>query len=286
MSKARRTGWFEAVRGASDRRLMALSVFASFVAIGALACASPALAQRGVQPVGDAGNWHLVMDSEFNGSAINYSLWQPNWWGASDTAITGPVNSLEKECYNPAQAAEGQGYLSIKAVSQSCDGFGYASDLVSTDPVQNVNGGGFQFTYGFMEAKVSVPDNGAGGVANWPAFWAVGQNWPMDGEIDVMEGLGGPVCSTFHYGTSAAPQSIGPTCATGDYSGWHTYGADWEPGSVTFYYDGKKSGRVTQHVTGDPMFLILDYALTNAFGGPGIQTPSTMQVAYVRVWQH
>jgi beta-glucanase (GH16 family) len=196
------------------------------------------------------------------------------------------VNSLEQECYNPVRSAEGGGYVSIEAVSQSCDGFGYASDLLSTDPVQNVKGGGFQFTYGFMEARIYVPDNGAGGVANWPAFWADGQNWPMDGEIDVMEGLGGPVCSTFHYGTSAAPESSGPTCAPGDYSGWHTYGADWEPDSIAFYYDGKRIGRVTQNVTDAPMYLILDYAVTNALGGPGIQVPSTMQVAYVRVWQH
>ncbi|HCU94302.1 MAG TPA: hypothetical protein DHU96_16925 [Actinobacteria bacterium] len=44
--------------------------------------------------------------------------------------------------------------------------------------------GKFQFTYGFMEARIWLP--GRGRIINWPAFWADGQNWPQDGEIDVM----------------------------------------------------------------------------------------------------
>jgi hypothetical protein len=34
-----------------------------------------------------------------------------------------------------------------------------------------------------------------------------------------------------------------------------------------------------------PMYIILDYAVSSAVGGP-TSVPQTMQVDYVRVWQH
>ena len=67
--------------------------------------------------------------------------------------------------------------------------------------------------------------------------------------------------------------------------GWHTFGADWEPGSVTYYYDGLPVGTVTQGITGAPMYVILDLAADNAYGG-ALQAPATMRVDYLRIWQH
>ncbi|MCU1490376.1 MAG: hypothetical protein JWM85_1781, partial [Acidimicrobiaceae bacterium] len=66
---------------------------------------------------------------------------------------------------------------------------------------------------------------------------------------------------------------------------WHTYGADWEPGSVTYYYDGAPVGRVTSGITSSPMYLILNLAIDNQFGGRKL-APADMLVDYVRVWQH
>ena len=70
---------------------------------------------------------------------------------------------------------------------------------------------------------------------------------------------------------------------SGDFTGWHTYAADWQPGVVTYYYDGTEVGQITTGITSSPMYLILN----DAVGGAGGQvvTPSTMQVDYVRVWQ-
>jgi beta-glucanase (GH16 family) len=67
--------------------------------------------------------------------------------------------------------------------------------------------------------------------------------------------------------------------------GWHTFGADWEAGVINFYYDGKYVGQVTNGVVNNNMYLILDYALSDTISGP-IKVPSSMQVDYVRVWQH
>ena len=134
------------------------------------------------------------------------------------------------------------------------------------------------FTYGKIEARIWVPP-GAAGVANWPAFWANGTGtWPITGELDVMEGLEGHTCFHFHS-TLGGPGGCAPLASP---SGWHTYAADWEPGSVTYFYDGVQVGRVTSGITASPMYLILNLAVSPSISPP-VQLPSEMLVDWVRV---
>ena len=230
-------------------------------------------------PAGVPGDWTLKFDSEFNGTSLDTSEWSTGWYGSG---ITAPVNSQENDCYDPAQVAEGGGVLSLSLVqkSENCDGYEpYAAGLVSTM-------GKFSFTYGFVQARVWLPGvpGSPGEVANWPGVWADGQNWPEDGEIDIAEGIGGQVCAHLH--NAEDPEGIPARgesgCASGTYTdGWHTFAADWEPGVITYYYDGVDIGSVTSGVTSAPMFLVLDYAAEGV-----ADAPATMKVEYVRVWQH
>ncbi len=224
----------------------------------------------GIQPVGpSAGSWaRMILDSEFSGSSLD-SQWSTGWFGSG---ITPGINSAEQNCYDPAQVGVSGGALNLTAVarSESCGGVTqpYASGIVTTN-------GKFNFTYGYMEALIWM--HGAGSIAHWPAFWADGQNWPTTGEIDTVEGLGGTACAHFHN-SAGGPGG----CAGGGYGGsWHTYAADWEPGSLTFYYDGVQIWKVTSGITSAPMYLILNLAVSSA-----VTVPATMHVDYVRVWQH
>jgi Glycosyl hydrolases family 16 len=242
---------------------------------------TPALHPRAVTPMptGVPGDWALTFDGEFNGTSLDTAQWSTGWYGSG---ITPPVDSSEDNCDDPAEVSEGGGVLSLSLVQQSenCDGQeNYAAGLVSTM-------GSFTFTYGFIEARVWLPGvpGSPGEVANWPGVWADGQIWPEDGEIDIAEGIGGQVCAHFHdaENTQGIGAGGGTGCPSGTYAdGWHTFAADWEPGSITYYYDGVDIGSVTSGVTSTPMFLILD----NVAGGD-LSTPATMKVAYVRVWQH
>jgi hypothetical protein len=231
-------------------------------------------------PTGVPGDWTLKFDGEFNGTGLDTAHWSTGWFGSG---VTPPVNSQEEDCYDPAQVAESDGALDLTLIqkSENC-GISdpqYTTGLVSTK-------GKFSFTYGFIEARVwlpSVPGN-PGEAADWPGVWLDGQNWPEDGEIDIAEGLGGRVCAHFHG--PADPQGIaaggGTGCPGGIYTdGWHTFAANWEPGIVTYYYDGVDIGSVTSGVTSAPMFVVLDYAAGHPF-----QAPATMKINYVRVWQH
>ena len=239
-----------------------------------------------VSPAGVDGSWKVIFDDEFNGTALDTSKWSTGWLASG---ITGPVNSFEKECYDPAQVSETGGALNLSLISktESC-GIAdpeYASGMVNTN-------GKFSYTYGFLQARVWLPakTGDPSQVADWPAVWTDGQNWPADGEDDVVEGINGQACAHFHSGVD--PGGVAAADGTADVSaksgcvneiltgGWHTFGANWEPGSVTYYYDGKDVGSVTSGVTSAPMFVILNYA-----AGAPYQSPSTMKVDYVRVWQ-
>jgi len=240
--------------------------------------AASAPARAAPVPIVPAGNppgtWHLVFNTTFTGQALNTADWSKGWLAPG---ITPPVDSLELECYGPGNVTVSGGALHLSLIREphSCGGKArpYTSGLINTD-------GKFQFTYGFMQARIWLPGHG-GQIINWPAFWADGQDWPRDGEIDVLEGLGGKAC--WHF---INPATVRGGCTAGTFTnGWHTFGADWEPRSITYYYDGRVAGKIKSGVTHAPMYLILNNATAHRYQIP-IQVPADMRVAYVRVWQH
>jgi beta-glucanase (GH16 family) len=240
------------------------------------------------EPSGDPGSWRLVFDDEFAGTSLDPLYWSTGWFGSG---ITGTVaGASENDCYDPAQVVEANGELDLNLVArqETCDGTtkDYATGFVTTD-------GLFSYTYGFVEARIWLP--GSGSVADWPSFWLDGQNWPTDGELDVVEGLGGEACAHWHgptgNGQGFAPNG-GTGCPSGTFAGgWHTFGADWEPGIVTWYYDGHDIGCVESSgsacgpfnstITGDPMYMILGLG-----AGSSTIAPASQRVDYVRAWQH
>ena len=224
-------------------------------------------------PVGIPGLWHRVWSDDFSGSSLDASKWSTGWFGSG---VTGPVNTAEIGCYDPAQVAVSGGNLNLTAVAkaQTVNGklYPYTSGLVTTM-------GKFAFAYGVLEARIYLPGADAQ-IANWPAFWANGTGpAPATGELDVMEGRGG--AATYHFHSLAgSPGGLVP----GDFAGWHTYAADWQPGVVTYYYDGHEVGQITTGITSSPMYLVLNYGVGATYGGP-ISTPATMRIDYVKVWK-
>jgi hypothetical protein len=240
------------------------------------------------QPNGDPGSWHLTYDDEFAGTVLDPLHWSTGWFGSGITGTVGGAS--ENDCYDPAQVVAGNGELDLNLVArtETCDGTtkSYATGFVTTD-------GLFSYSYGFVEARIWLP--GSGSVADWPSFWQDGQSWPANGELDVVEGLGGQACAHWHgptgNGEAFAPGG-GTGCASGTFTGgWHTFGADWEPGIVTWYYDGRDIGCVESSgtacgganstITAAPMYLILGLG-----AGSSTIAPATQRVDYVRVWQH
>lgn len=226
------------------------------------------------QPLGVHGSWRLVFDDEFNGSSLAGTRFSPGWpsTGPSDSGITPDTNPATADCEDPREVGVGSGVMSLSIVArrEHCGGISkpYAAAIVSTR-------GAFDFTYGYTEARIWLP--GSLAIANWPTFWTDGYSWPRDGEDDIVEGSYGAACWHFHS-ASGGPGA----CSRRHYAGaWHTFGADWERGSVTYYYDGRRVARITSGITGAPMFLVLSFSARAPLFAPSHET-----IDYVRVWQH
>jgi beta-glucanase (GH16 family) len=234
------------------------------------------------QPLGIPGEWAFVLNQEFNGPGLDTSIWRAGWYG---NGITGSLNKLEDDCYSSANVTfpgDGTMHLAVTAEPSRCNGRTrpYTGALVSTNPHDGRSHGGFEYTYGVLEARIYVPGVG-GKIADWPAFWTDGYDWPRDGEDDVMEGLFGSACFHFHslhfapHGPGGCDADIGP--------GWHTFAADWQAGKVTYYYDGHLVGTVTRGVTSQPMFIVINNTVWR--GERSLTRPGALRVDYVRVWR-
>ena len=136
----------------------------------------------------------LVFEDHFDGPELDRSRWnvelhEPGW-----------VNEeWQKYVDRPENVLLEDGRLLIRPVKTAHDGqASYTSGRISTQ-------GKREFTYGLFEARLKVPK----GKGFLPAFWlmtadedAYGQ-WPVCGEIDIMEVLGSlPQTNhgTIHYG--------------------------------------------------------------------------------------
>jgi beta-glucanase (GH16 family) len=62
--------------------------------------------------------------------------------------------------------------------------------------------------------------------------------------------------------------------------GWHTFGVDWQPGRLVFYYDGIEVGIQESGVTSKPHYIVVALAIS----GSTAATPQIMKLDYLRVW--
>jgi hypothetical protein len=217
--------------------------------------------------------WTLTFDEEFNGSSIDTGIWGTNWLGDPGT-VTKPVNSKEIAAYDPVQVSVADGYLHLKAIDSPVTVNGttyqYRSGLINTYD-------SFQQAFGYFEARIFLPGTG-GKISNWPAFWMDGENWPEDGELDIVEGLYGTAAYHFH-----SPSGAPGWFAKGDYTGWHIFGALWEPGRVRFYNDSQLVGEITSGITDKPMYMILNFGIGSGMRSI-VDVPSEMLVDWVHAY--
>lgn len=232
-------------------------------------------------PTGIPGTWTLKFDDEFNGTALDTSRWQPGWFG---TGITNPVNGLENNCYDSSNVAVSNGALSITAKAQrvTCPNgtsHPYTSGIISSNPVVGI--AGYQFAYGVAEARLYLPDPATGRVNDWPGWWLGNEYIGTYPEIDIFEAGGGGT-GTYHvHMPTGNPGGTIP----GNWTGWHTYAINWQPGFVRWYWDGRQVAEVTSPVPYTPLYLIVSMGIPSTCCGGPIVVPNTILVDYVRVWQ-
>jgi beta-glucanase (GH16 family) len=239
----------------------------------------------------------LVWSDEFGGAAGSQpssTKWTANVgdYGAGD-------GEQERYTNSPSNAQlNGHGDLQITARSATTPdaaGRGYTSAELQTQ-------GLFSAKYGLVEARMQLP----AGTGLWPAFWMLGDNidtvgWPSCGEIDIMEALDGDPLTV--HGTIHGPDGSSDGYAIGNQTtatssltaGFHTYGMQWTPDSISFLLDGRAYATVTRaELSGgdrwmfdQPFHMLLNLAVGGWAGSPTTATrfPATLLVDWVRVYQ-
>lgn len=281
------------------RRWLVAGVLAVLVAVGITAVA---VSREEARP-----GWQLAWSDDFNGSTLDRSKWT-----AEDHSTFGEGNK-ELACLmsRSANVQVADGMLTLRAIRESTpvlcgdadsrfpNGRSYTSAMLSTE-------GKAAWHQGRFEVRAKLPLGAGTSKGLWPAFWMRPANGSGDGELDIMEAIGtsdpadaeaGTVHQTLWYdgkGTYPKQSTLAPV-AGGPASGFHTYAAEWRPGVMRWYVDGKLTFERTSEAApwideafAGEFFIRLNLAVGGTFpGSPNSSTalPADMVVDWVKVYQ-
>jgi beta-glucanase (GH16 family) len=244
----------------------------------------------GGSPAADPSAWTLVFADEFDVPGAP----DPARWNHE----IGYIANDEKQYYTSAteNAHVEDGALVIEARREKRMGYEYTSARLNTK-------GRAEFLYGKVEIRAKLPT----GRGTWPALWMLGANidevgWPACGEIDIMENVGHDpqaIVASVHtaaYNHVQGTQKNSTTKLDAPWTDYHVYAAEWSPGRIDAFVDGRKYFTFWNEGTGSrawpfdkPQYLILNLAIGGTWGGQkGIDDalfPQRLYVDYVRVYQ-
>ena len=197
-----------------------------------------------------AQGYTKIWGEEFSGTLSQWDVWN-----------SGAYNN-ELQLYRPANVTIADGKLVLTAKKETVTG--------ATDP-DNSTRKTFNYTSGRIESKTYFSANSTNpklrfaarmklpaGYGMWPAFWTYGEDWPTNGEIDIMEAQGQqPKVYTTDYWYGAVfeePEEV--TAKDGAIitsnvdltTCYHVYEAIWQKDTLSFIFDGKV---VNKKYTGD-----------------------------------
>jgi beta-glucanase (GH16 family) len=254
-------------------------------------------------------NKTLLWADEFDGAA-NTGPASANWTntrgdGCGTAAGCGWGNGEAEAYADCASKHDGNGLLIITASTPAGDANCTSNKTWTSGKFTSY--GKQNFTYGYFEARLKMPEGGG----TWPAFWTLGSNinsvpWPRCGELDIMEYAGNNstrTTSAAHYANLSGAhdyKSSGLNNSTDLYNEFHNYGLLWLPNEITFLFDGRPVLILKKADTGltrwpfgpnsagvDPkMYVIFNLAMGGNYGG-SIQsglTKATYSIDYVRYY--
>jgi beta-glucanase (GH16 family) len=148
----------------------------------------------------------------------------------------------------------------------------------------------FKQLYGYFEMRAKLP----AGPGLWPAFWLLPTDGSWPPEIDVMEVLGKEpdvLYVTSHTNQTGAHTYVTTPVRVADMSlDFHVFGVDWEPETITWYFDDREVARVpTPADMHKPMYMLVNLAVGGPRSWPGAPNartrfPVQMVINWIRVY--
>lgn len=210
------------------------------------------------------GNWPLIANDEFEGTAVDEGLWSPYAGRTSDDVGQ----------HKPENLSVSDGTLKITSHGNETGGMHWLE--------------GQQYGRWEVRARTQV-GTGYGPVV---LLWPVAEDWPEGGEINFME-IPNPERFESHFVLHYGEQNRQDgTTTTGDFTQWHTYATEWTEDHVAGFIDGQEVFRTDdeEKIPPRPMHLALQQDI-GPFGNDWIPardetTPDQVQfeVDWVRIY--
>lgn len=242
--------------------------------------------------------YKLLWHDEFDGKKLDESIWNREVRPAGWTN-----HELQQYTEDDANIYVEDGKLVLRALQHKLKSGNcyYTSGKVQTSNKKS-------FKYGKVIARAKAPK----GKGLWPAIWMMPSeskfgNWPVSGEIDIMEVLGNETNKTYgtiHYGSPHAQKQGTYITKGADFADdFHIYEVDWEPGVFRWYIDGElfyeennwfaksRAGEKFEYPApfNEEFFVQMNLAVGGDWPGkPGEDTDfenAKFEIDYVRVYQ-
>ena len=237
------------------------------------------------------GGWNQVWNDEFDGDAVDRSKWMV--YDAKNRPDTEPVYFRDNERF----VSVSDGELVIRTKREAYNGYPVVGGYLTTE-------GHFYMSYGKVEMRAKLPT----GYWIWPALWMMGVNgnWPQNGEIDIMELVGGgkedsKLYGTLHWLSDYVDSSREFVKGVEFYNkndvslgdDYHTYGLEWEHDQLRIYFDGMQY--ISMNMTTDasrwgygdnPHYIILNTSVRGPGGNVAYEetaAESEFNIDYIRV---
>jgi beta-glucanase (GH16 family) len=212
-----------------------------------------------------------VFSDHFTGTALDTAKWSTCYhWGCTNGG------NKELEWYQASQVRVQNSTVALTVLPERTHGKEYVSGMLSSY-------GKFSFRYGYVQIVARLPL----GLGLWSAFWTEPENGTWPPEIDILENWAQSDSISLFVHYNAANQFhfanvLLPTAS----SVFHTYGLDWEPGSVTWYVDGFRWASFAVSIT-QPEYLIADLAVDGKLPpNSAVRFPESLVIRSIEVWQH
>ena len=235
----------------------------------------PAASVRPQQaPGADPAEWALTFSDDFDDNGLNKTKWSSGFGWGNDT------NSNYGFC-DPAENVVSGGYLAQRIERRPNGGEPFSVGCINSKDK-------FAQQYGYWEARLRT----ARCSGSRSAFWGKpnDESWPP--EIDVVEVNGDASKTakfTVHWDDGGHRESQGNYTGPDFSDGFHTFGAQWTPGGVTWFVDGVERRRTPAGAgglsAGGAFYTILNSQVIDPDSTCGLVPADSVEyVDYVRVW--
>ena len=228
---------------------------------------------------------NLVWEENFKGSSLDTNFWNI-YVGNGCPELCGFGNhELQYYTNDSLNIKVENGQLILTALYDSIYKTFSSAKITTENKVD--------FQKGYLEVVAKLPN----AVGTWPAIWMLPTldrplNWPLDGEIDIMENVGYDSCKilgTIHtkaYNHTINTQKSDSIVISTAHQDFHTYSLNWTDSILEWYVDSnlynsikrKSVDREEQWPFDKPFHLIINQAVGGDWGGRmGVDTSSFPQ---------